>query len=596
MAKSKKLNQFDIIKMESWTAPEKIDGPDPRILTMPNVPDSLHGQAPRTLLGNATWTKMRKRCYYDADYTCEACGKDLHNETCHAHELYSYDFVECEAKFERCVCLCPQCVDAETEVLTEDGWKKIPYITTQDKVACFDKNDESIKFMHPSATISSYKDKAVKITGNGATLYFSEDHRLPLRVKGGRENSDRRNTITDVLAGGYKATHYYNWILSGENKRDEHLTAAERVYIAVEADGHLAYDKENPKGGTRQRDYNSRYGSEDYRFTYHIALMKSRKIERLKALLETSGLLWSVAKSTSNNYCEFNIWSNLDLKHFANCFDINMGEQKAMEFIEELVFWDGTFSGQQANWYTNKKEEVDFVQAVACQTNVRTTVSVVNRIGNLRKGEWKTPYDKLTYSVNFQSIHTEVTARSMKREDIEWNDKMYCLSVPTTYFVARRDGFVFVTGNCHLLCIHTGRALSLYRKHNPMYQEKQLLDGAEHSFKLISEWNKSHSDDELIKLYSTFVSYIDEPRLREPMEKLIEKYNITFYSPVPSKKEFGAWRLKIGNKWYDSKYKSREEWQKAMDINNKSVQETNDRLKDSAFDRIMELMKEKDEA
>lgn len=252
MAKSRRLNQFDITKVESWTAPKKIDGPDPRILTMPNVPDSLHGLAPRTVVGSTTWNHMRKRCYYEANYTCEACGKDLRDAICHAHELYSYNYETNEAKFERCVCLCPQ---------------------------------------------------------------------------------------------------------------------------------------------------------------------------------------------------------------------------------------------------------------------------------------------------------------------------------------------------CHLLGIHTGRALSLYRKGHVMYKEKQLLEGAEHTFKLISEWNEGHPDEEPLRAYSTFVSYVDEPRLREPMLDLIEKYNMKFYSPIPDKKDFGSWKIFIGNKWHNSPYSSREEWQARMERNNKTQVITNP-LSGGVFDEIESIIKQ----
>lgn len=95
-----------------WKAPEKIDGPDPRILTMPNIPQPLQGRGlqPRTIMGNSRWDVARKKCYMDAHYRCEACGVDVSDRgKAHAHELFSYDYANGVGKFERLVCLCETC-------------------------------------------------------------------------------------------------------------------------------------------------------------------------------------------------------------------------------------------------------------------------------------------------------------------------------------------------------------------------------------------------------------------------------------------------------------------------------------------------------
>lgn len=94
--------------VKKWTAPPKNDA---RVLGMPNIPSMLQGSGcqPRTIVGKANWDKMRKRCYYKANYKCEACGKDLEKGKCHAHELFTIDYTKGTSTFERLVCLCPLC-------------------------------------------------------------------------------------------------------------------------------------------------------------------------------------------------------------------------------------------------------------------------------------------------------------------------------------------------------------------------------------------------------------------------------------------------------------------------------------------------------
>lgn len=98
--------EFDVKSVTKWEAP-KDNGA--KILTMPNIPMPLHMLAPRTVLGKTTWDHMRKKCYYEAGYKCQACGKILDRGQCHAHELYTVNYETGDSKFERCVCLCEMC-------------------------------------------------------------------------------------------------------------------------------------------------------------------------------------------------------------------------------------------------------------------------------------------------------------------------------------------------------------------------------------------------------------------------------------------------------------------------------------------------------
>lgn len=593
-----KPKNYIVKTVNKWTAPSKNDV---RVLGMPTIYEAVQGRGcqPRTIEHSSEWDKMRKRCYFKANYKCEICGKDLGSGECQAHEIFSTNYVAGEAKFERLICLCQTCVDEDTEVLTSSGWKKIPTVTTDDNVACWDK-DGSITFQHPITTVKSYKQNAIKITKGKDELFFSEDHRIPLRVAA--KQSTTYGEIHDVLAKDYNATHYYNWLIGGVTKGDEHLSANERVFIAIEADGHLAWDKDNirrrsDKDDKRQRARNNRYKSKKYRYTYTIRLLKTRKIERLKKLLEESTLAYKITKETSSNYCDFVVWTNVECKKFSNSFKQEMASNKALEFIEELIFWDGTYAQGISTWYTNKPEEIAFVQGVAAQCNTRTHVSVVNRIGNLRKGEWNTPYERLSYAVNFRSVKVELCARELKPQKIKWEKQMYCITTPTSYFIAKRGNLVFVTGNCHLLVIHVGRALTRYKHGDPLYSKKRLLDGVEHAFRLVSEYNKHRGDsEEELLLGPGILAYARQDELREPLMALLKKYNVRFYKTTKHPAEWGKWHVLYKGKKYMSPYKDHDAWEekmKEMDSNGKRF-EMVERYKGGVFDEIDKIIKEEE--
>ena len=116
----------------------------------------------------------------------------------------------------------------------------------------------------------------------------------------------------------------------------------------------------------------------------------------------------------------------------------------------------------------------------------------------------------------------------------------------------------------HLACIHTGRAITLFKQGNPLYPKEFLLEGAEKAFKTIYEYNKDNPGADL-RAYITFLEYLKRDELREPMEKLIEKYDIKFYMEDPDKlAEWADWKLIIGDNEYPTPYADMKEWEEAM--------------------------------
>lgn len=139
--------------------------------------------------------------------------------------------------------------------------------------------------------------------------------------------------------------------------------------------------------------------------------------------------------------------------------------------------------------------------------------------------------------------------------------------------LATFDRYVCISPLEHIYFIHSGRALTFYKKGDFRYSAKKLLEGAENGFRLIHEWNQAHPDEPQLKPYATFVGYLDFSDLAPTMEHLIEKYKISFWAEDPrSLAEWGKWRVRIGNREYPTPYKDHEAWEQAMEKRN--VKET----------------------
>lgn len=126
----------------------------------------------------------------------------------------------------------------------------------------------------------------------------------------------------------------------------------------------------------------------------------------------------------------------------------------------------------------------------------------------------------------------------------------------------------------HIRFIHSGRMLTMYKKGDPLMPAEKVLEGLEHGFKQIYEWNKAHYGEEDLRVYYAIIDYTVADGIGDKVKELIKKYKIKFYMPDGELYPKGepiwqGWKLIIGGKEYPSPYKSRKEWEEAMERNNK---------------------------
>ena len=123
----------------------------------------------------------------------------------------------------------------------------------------------------------------------------------------------------------------------------------------------------------------------------------------------------------------------------------------------------------------------------------------------------------------------------------------------------------------HIQSIHTGRALTMYKKGSPLMTKEMLLEGAEHAYSLVHKWNLEHPDEEPLRLFSAWLDYEKQPELKDKMVELRTKYDIKFYRVSEKwykKKYWSNWKLIIGNREYPTPYADKEAWAAAMEENN----------------------------
>lgn len=308
-----------------------------------------------------------------------------------------------------------ECLNKEVEVLTTDGWKTIDTVTTDDKVVQWNK-DYSLEFVHPTRTVKKYCETGFKVsTNNGKDYMFqSSNHRNPVINSTGNFHV---RTASELRPS-------HNYVNCGQIKSNRgKLTPEEKLLIMIQADGSVAKDSKT---------------------IAQIAVKKERKIIEIEKLMrENPQFNFKEVKSRD----EYRRWTlnirfhDFKDKKFNNYFNIeDFDYDKANEFIEYLKHWDYHQNIRQdfGCYCSTDKENVDFVQQVATLCGYQSNITVSN---DNRKKSYKTYYRLYLKKRN--------KGRAFKSEPVEINDYLYCLTVPSSFFVIRVNGRVMVTGNCH---------------------------------------------------------------------------------------------------------------------------------------------------
>lgn len=349
------------------------------------------------------------------------------------------------------------CVDSETEYLSPGGWLKIAdYVSGP--VAQFVPGNRAqgrAEFVTPMRYIKEPCEEMVALeTTRGVSQRLSTDHRVLY--------ADSLSRLKEVLAGDLHDQHQrlaYGWkgrfvttfqppLRKGLEITDEKL----RLTVAVIADGHFPTDFS----------------------PVTVRVKKQRKIDRLRNLLVSAGVDYT-EKEEHWDGCEgfvrFIFRAPMPgTKAFGPMF-YKASEAQLRIIIDEVPHWDSAVSTNPKRgfrFFSSEKQSADFVQYALCAVGVRSTVSY-----QLRRREGRAESHEYAVQAFARSNLAYVCGCSVGEQGIVrkthtvWKEPatdgfQYCFTVPSSYLILRRNGCVFVTGNCGKTFCST--AIGLYHK------------------------------------------------------------------------------------------------------------------------------------
>jgi ribonucleotide reductase beta subunit family protein with ferritin-like domain len=326
-----------------------------------------------------------------------------------------------------------ECFDKETELLTATGWKNVTTLSMNDKIAQYDIKSKKITFVNPLKVVSyDYNGKLHYYNSSTTNICVTPNHDLVLIHPKTKKAQKKKS-----MEGKWGRNYLYPIAGIGDGKQDT-LSAYEKLLIAVQADGTL-------RGLCPQSNKTWK--------TCDINLKKERKIKRLESLLKQSKIEFS-KRITEDGFTLFTFClqnqTDINLVKSFECFNLSdFSVEKAKEFIEELIFWDGSANRL---WYNTNKQAVDFVQAIAVLGNISAQVSMNRTKEESLKNKLPQGTTPKTAKDCFViSFSDQVNRTYPHRVEVDYNDKVYCVSVPTQNIISRRNNKVAITGNT----IHT---------------------------------------------------------------------------------------------------------------------------------------------
>ena len=305
------------------------------------------------------------------------------------------------------------CLTGDHEILTKHGWVRLDE-WEGGSIACWNARNEIVSFQKANALSFDYTGPMYTYKDCRIDQCSTPDHRMRAKRRCDKPWEDM--TVEEMAKSQpmIPMTGYKDYRCCAD-------PAWLRVLIMTQADG---------------------FYTEDGTVRYHFK--KLRKVERCKMLLRKAGIFFT-ENYFKNGCTSISIPARcvpLWLRQFTDkTFGYWLFDENPDIFFDELPYWDGYYPAPNSIQYsTINKTNADLVQALAHMSG-RTAVIRKKKVSE-KHPNWNDAYVVDIWQ-NVTNAHTIAT----KPEITDYSGKVYCAETSTGYFLVRRNGKVWVTGN-----------------------------------------------------------------------------------------------------------------------------------------------------
>ena len=305
------------------------------------------------------------------------------------------------------------CTSGDTEFLTPRGWKRIDEWEPEDLVAQWNPDGGTVSWTGAQHHDYPAPEPLIHFSNDSLSMVLSANHRVPLYDYRGQFVV---KTAAEVEARPSRHTVPTTWIRAGAVSNEYWI----RLLVAIEADGHL------PKNSKQTV----------------VTVRKERKKERIEWLLKLNGLDYKAtvykARPTETRYA---INARLPKTAFTQMFWWRLSTPELEIVMDEIDHWDGHKSTHRV-FASVEKSAADFIQFAAHATGRKATIRCVQP----RKGKERPCYRVCISEQGGQKSKVMLRGDNLTIRHVR-HERQYCFTVPTSFWIARHNDCIFVTGN-----------------------------------------------------------------------------------------------------------------------------------------------------
>lgn len=303
------------------------------------------------------------------------------------------------------------CVPGDTEVLTRNGWVRLDAWGGGEIAQVYP--DQSIEFLEADLHRGQKEREWVHINHSRLSCFFTSEHTIAYL--------SQRSKVWMVTKAKQLLKSALHIPLSGTLKNISGLLTPLQMQVLAmfQADGYICKDTKKP--------------------SYKFMFVKQRKIDRAKTLLTEAGVVFrEYVCAAYPNRVELTItvknvpsWWCSDYK-FLGPWILDTTPQGLKAFVDELVHWDGSVHMDGGFTYSSFiKSNIEWVATAAHLTGYRSTIHSSGKTCHI------------SYEQAIATIHPERHVTT----PVDFEAETFCPVTITGFWLARRDGKIFITGN-----------------------------------------------------------------------------------------------------------------------------------------------------
>lgn len=326
------------------------------------------------------------------------------------------------------------CLSEDTEVLTEKGFKTIQdYIENPCEIATYNTSNGNIEYQKPTDVIyKDYEGEMYSFRSQNVDMLVTPEHRVLGELKNGTEKGYTFKKAKDF---NIKSKSVLKIPVAGNNINPDYDILDQEIELVawVLSDGSL-------KKGVRGTSYGIYQSKEDNIEIIQNILnelnVKFSKNIRSRNILQICGIkLKSCKKSVDFNIPQGSILEKLipgeryDFPEWLR----KLSKRQFDIFLKTYTKADGHTKDKNAAIHGNYKA-LTFIQELCTLNNIRSFIKTNNR-----------GHFVLNVALNLNSAEFHINRYTSISD---YKGKVFCFTLPNGTFIARRNGKVFVTGNC----------------------------------------------------------------------------------------------------------------------------------------------------